>query len=73
MTESSQNLDETARQHSDEFIGLSEAQARELATQLGLTIRFIRPGSGQMHTMEHRFGRISAIVEDDHVVRADLG
>lgn len=53
-----------------EYVGLSLEQARAKATAEGLDLRATYPGVPV--TAEWRSGRVTVLVVDEHVVRAEL-
>lgn len=55
-----------AAQSVHRFVGLAEADARALAKELDLPIRFYRPGEGVMD--DYCAGRVTAQLKDDVVV-----
>jgi hypothetical protein len=53
-----------------DFLGLTEAEARQLAAERALGLRLIREGDEGPWTMEINTGRVTAELEDDVIVYA---
>jgi hypothetical protein len=54
--------------HCDQFVGLTEAEARVLADQLGLTLRVLAPGDAL--SLDMRPQRMTVIVSEGTATRA---
>lgn len=60
-----------AKEHADDFIGMTAEQAQAHADELGLVLRLAPVGSPV--TMEYRYGRINGWTRDDVIAEVSVG
>lgn len=60
-----------AKDHADDFVGMTAEQAQAHADELGLTLRLAPIGSPV--TMEYRYGRVNGWLRDDVIAEVTVG
>jgi hypothetical protein len=60
-----------AKDHADDFVGMTEEEARAHADELGLTLRLAPAGAAV--TAEYQYGRVTGWLRDDVIAEVSVG